>query len=132
MSIDGITGELRRMARELADGSCEDDLLGVADRIDREHAELLALYHRAAVDRVRGLMHLSVDRIAIKVARPFDGGPGDRWIRLPIGADGEPIRMGDTVRCGDGKPGSSPRVWGACLCVVSRHLRRGIDRKSVV
>ena len=22
--------------------------------------------------------------------------------------------------------GSSPRVWGACLCVESRHLRRGI------
>lgn len=38
------------------------------------------------------------------VAREVGGGLGDRWIRLPIGADGEPIRMGDTVRCGDGEP----------------------------
>lgn len=36
--------------------------------------------------------------------RIADGGPDDRRIDLPIGADGEPIRMGDTVRCGDGAP----------------------------
>ena len=36
--------------------------------------------------------------------RIADGEPDDRWIDLPIGTDGEPIRLGDTVRCGDGEP----------------------------
>lgn len=55
----------------------EEELTAIADRIDAEHAEAVA------------------DALQLR------GGP-DRWVELPVDADGVPIKVGDVMEWPDG------------------------------
>lgn len=71
-----ITDELRACGRHAPVSDTrwfgEDELLAIADRIDREHAEAVA------------------DALQLR-------GEPDRWVELPVDADGVPIHVGDEM-----------------------------------
>lgn len=53
----------------------EEELTAIADRIDKEHAEAVA------------------DALQLR-------GEPDRWVKLPVDADGKVIHIGDTLKAG--------------------------------
>ena len=68
-----ITDELREWAgRSLYYKERRDELTAIADRIDKEHAEAVA------------------DALQLR-------GGEDRWVKLPVDADGVPIHVGDEM-----------------------------------
>ena len=76
-----ITDELREYARGCAGGMGGDALRHIADRIDREH--------RMALEKVAA----EVDALPMTDESMAEHG----WIRLPVDADGVPIRVGDVL-----------------------------------
>ena len=76
-----ITDELREFARGCAGGMGGDALRHIADRIDREH--------RMAMEKVAA----EVDALPMTDESMAEHG----WIRLPLDADGVPIRPGDEL-----------------------------------
>lgn len=71
-----ITDELREWVHAslvgLFSSGWERDLIAIADRIDKEHAEAVA------------------DALQLR-------GEPDRWVELPVDADGVPIHVGDVM-----------------------------------
>ena len=76
-----ITDELREFAQGCAGGMGGDALRHIADRIDREH--------RMAMEKVAA----EVDALPMTDESMAEHG----WIRLPLDADGVPIRPGDEL-----------------------------------
>ena len=76
-----ITDELREFAQGCAGGMGGDALRHIADRIDREH--------RMAMEKVAA----EVDALPMTDESMAEHG----WIRLPVDADGVPIRPGDEL-----------------------------------
>ena len=74
-----ITDELRKWVHVslvgLFSSGWERDLIDIADRIDKEHAEAVA------------------DALQLR-------GEPDRWVELPVDADGKVICIGDTLKAG--------------------------------
>ena len=79
--IVAITDELREFAQGCAGGMGGDALRHIADRIDREH--------RMAMEKVAA----EVDALPMTDESMAEHG----WIRLPVDADGVPIRPGDEL-----------------------------------
>jgi hypothetical protein len=79
--IVAITDELREYARGCAGGMGGDALRHIADRIDREH--------RMALEKVAA----EADALPMTDESMAEHG----WIRLPLDADGVPIRPGDAL-----------------------------------
>ena len=76
-----ITDELREYAAGWRDRSCYKHLLAIADRIDAEHAEAVADAELGASPTEEQMAELG-------------------WVKLPVDADGIPVKLGDTVRMG--------------------------------
>lgn len=75
-----ITEELREFIDSLACHKDTRDMMRrIADRIDKEHAEAVA------------------DALQLR-------GEPDRWVELPVDADGIPIHMGDVMTDGENAP----------------------------
>ena len=73
-----ITDELREFIDSLAcHNDTRDMMRRIADRIDKEHAEAVA------------------DALQLR-------GEPDRWVELPVDADGVPIHVGDVMEWPDG------------------------------
>ena len=79
--IVAITDELREFAQGCAGGMGGDALRHIADRIDREH--------RMAMEKVAA----EADALPMTDESMAEHG----WIRLPLDADGVPIRPGDEL-----------------------------------
>lgn len=75
-----ITEELREFIDSLAcHKDMRDMMRGIADRIDKEHAEAVA------------------DALQLR-------GEPDRWVELPVDSDGVPIHVGDELTNGEDLP----------------------------
>ena len=78
-----ITDELREYADGWRDRSCHERLLAIADRIDAEHEKAVTAARSNGITSYGSM-----------VAREY--------VKLPVDADGVPIRLGDKVKLGDG------------------------------
>lgn len=83
-----ITRELREWANTFwgcgGKSHYAGDLLAIADRIDAEHERACAeAYGNGAMS-----VPIAVDE--------------SKWVKLPMDADGVPIRVGDVMECGNG------------------------------
>ena len=74
-----ITSELREYANGWRDRSCCKHLLDIADRIDEEHERM----HEALTIGMEPMTEENMARHG--------------WVKLPVDADGVPIRVGDYV-----------------------------------
>ena len=77
-----ITDELRECINERGVFAQPSRLLRIADRIDAEHERATA-----------GCIHYDPERHYCAV----HGGTEHGWVRLPVDADGVPIRIGDRI-----------------------------------
>lgn len=85
-----ITNELREYATGWRDRSCHEHLLAIADRIDAEHD----------LGRTDAYIHglQSTEYLYDRIDEELS----ERYVKLPVDADGVPIHIGDTVKLGDG------------------------------
>jgi hypothetical protein len=109
-----ITDELRKVAAktECANGRCEKlyrgDLERIADRIDAEHEKQMA-------ERRRSCVFYDAERNYCKVHDEGDMAELG-YVRLPVDADGVPIRIGDVME-GVDKYDSLKKVKGEVITV---------------
>ena len=82
-----ITEELREFASHCAGGMGGDSLQHIADRIDAEH------------ERLMQEQPFTVDMVPMTDERMAEHG----WVRLPVDADGVPIRVGDVMEVSNGR-----------------------------
>lgn len=92
-----ITDELREGGKHAPGSNTrwfgEEELEAIADRIDAERAK--------AVERAR--------------MDGMDATFGDGWVKLPVDADGVPIRVGDVVGWGDDEEFEVMGFGGICM-----------------
>ena len=82
-NVARITDELREWARRYA--YFEADVMAIADRIDEQYYRTCRALDSAWSATSHEVLEQAIDELS------------DEWVKLPVDADGVPIRVGDTI-----------------------------------